>query len=155
MSKAIDKINQIASKDYSNWLEEAKERQENRRWSDKSNKIAIRILREIRLQKKTKGMTQKKLAEALKVSPQYINKVVKGNENLTLETISKIEQVLGITLLEIPGFETSISFEMDKSSSIFPLHSFNSVSIAKKRCLYDTSSYKETLANEPATGTYG
>ena len=45
--------------------------------------------------------------EMMGVTPQYINKVVKGKENLTLETITKIEQVLGITLIEVPSFETS------------------------------------------------
>ena len=48
-------------------------------------------------------MTQKKLAEIVGVSPQYINKVVKGRENLTLETIVKMEKALGIALIEIPG----------------------------------------------------
>jgi len=39
------------------------------------------------------------------VTPQYINKIVKGKENLTLETIAKIEKALGITLIEVPSFE--------------------------------------------------
>ena len=33
------------------------------------------------------------------VSPQYVNKIVKGKENLTLDTISKLEQALGIKLI--------------------------------------------------------
>ena len=108
MKENLDNFKKLVSDKKSGWLDKAIWREENEVWLDKSAKIAIRILREIRLQKNN-GMTQRKLADALNVSAQYINKVVKGNENLTLETISKIEQVLDITLIEIPGFKTSIS----------------------------------------------
>ena len=37
---------------------------------------------------------------------------------------------------------------------MFPLHSFDSVSIVKKVCAYDINSYKQNLDYE-ATGTYG
>ncbi len=107
MEKALDKINKIASGKVSTWKEEATKRKNNNDWTKRSFKIAVRILREIRAQKTLNGMTQRKLAEEMGVSPQYINKVIKGKENLTLETISKIESVLGITLIEIPSFETS------------------------------------------------
>ena len=56
-------------------------------------------------------MTQRKLAEKMGVSPQYINKVVKGKENLTLETIAKIEDVLGITLIEVTFAEVGQTIE--------------------------------------------
>jgi transcriptional regulator with XRE-family HTH domain len=51
------------------------------------------------------NMTQKELAFLLKVSPQQVSKWVKGNENLTLETISKLEVALNIDLLYVAGFE--------------------------------------------------
>jgi hypothetical protein len=35
-------------------------------------------------------------------SPQYVNKLLKGSENLTLETICKMEKVLQIKLIETP-----------------------------------------------------
>ncbi len=107
MKTTLEKINEIASKEVSPWKAEAMERRKNRSWTDLSNRIAVRILREIRKQKSINGMTQKMLADEMGVSPQYINKVVKGKENLTLETISKIEEVLGITLLEVPDFKTT------------------------------------------------
>ena len=106
MGKALEKINMLASKKTSTWLEDANVRQANKDWTKRSFKIAVRILREIRAQKPINGMTQRKLAEAMGVSAQYINKVVKGKENLTLETISKIEQVLGISLIQVPTVET-------------------------------------------------
>lgn len=102
MDTKLEKLNSIASKKQSDWLKEAEERAGNAIWRDKSVKIAIRVLHEIRKQKDINGMTQKKLASKMGVTPQYINKVVKGQENLTLETISKLEKVLGISLLEVP-----------------------------------------------------
>lgn len=108
MKTALEKINEITSKEVSPWLRKAKEREKNRGWTDRSSKIAVRILREIRKQKPLNGMTQKKLAEEMGVTPQYISKVVKGKENLTLETIAKIEEVLGIKLVEVPMSELTI-----------------------------------------------
>ena len=102
-----ENIGKNASNQNSGWLSEARERQANIDCTKRSFKIAVRILREIRAQKAVNGMTQKKLAEMMGVTPQYINKVVKGRENLTLETISRIEQVLGIALIEVPSAEPS------------------------------------------------
>ena len=90
----LDKLNKIASNN-SNWIEEAKKRRENRDWQKYSQKIAIKILSAIR----EKNIKQKQLAEMIGVSPQQINKIVKGNENLTLQTIAKIEKALNIELI--------------------------------------------------------
>jgi plasmid maintenance system antidote protein VapI len=45
------------------------------------------------------GWSQKELAIQMSVSPQQISKIVRGSENLTLESLVKIEKVLGIQLL--------------------------------------------------------
>jgi len=52
------------------------------------------------------GMTQKKLAELMNVSPQQISKILKGQENLTLETISKLSETLGVDLISFPELNT-------------------------------------------------
>ncbi len=44
-------------------------------------------------------MSQKELAAKMNCSPQYISKLLKGSENLTLETISKLEEVLSLDLV--------------------------------------------------------
>ena len=54
-------------------------------------------------------MTQAELANRLNVSRQHISKIVKGQENLTLETIAKIEEVLGVVLIAIPENATNDS----------------------------------------------
>jgi transcriptional regulator with XRE-family HTH domain len=49
-------------------------------------------------------MSQKALAECVGVSPQYINKVLNGQENLSLQTIAKLSDALNIELISFPKF---------------------------------------------------
>lgn len=62
-----------------------------------SAKIAVVVLRAI----KNSSMTQKELAERMGVKPQQISKIVKGKENLTLETIGKLEKALNLKIVDI------------------------------------------------------
>jgi transcriptional regulator with XRE-family HTH domain len=149
MEKAINKINKIASEKVSTWKEDAVERKKNNDWTIRSFKIAVRILREIRVQKNSNGMTQRKLAEEMGVSPQYINKIIKGKENLTLETISKIESVLGVTLIEISSSEVSQIIPVNFSESKFALSRTDSIFISENVWSYSNNIYFD------ATGTYG
>lgn len=149
MGNALDKLNKLASDKVSTWEEEAIERQNNSEWTERSFKIAVKILREIRAQKSQNGMTQRRLAEEMGVSPQYINKVVKGKENLTLETISKIESVLGITLMEIPTYDIPKIISIDASCMNTPLKSTNAIPISNNIYPYSNNEYSE------ATGTDG
>lgn len=98
--KIKNKIIQSATKN-TEWLKEAKWRQENQDWLDMSGRIALKVLRYLRKEK----ITQKALAEQLGWSPQYLNKVLKGSENLTLETICKLQTATGLVLIEVPKFE--------------------------------------------------
>jgi transcriptional regulator with XRE-family HTH domain len=45
-------------------------------------------------------ITQKQLAERMGCSQQYVSKILKGCENLSLETLSKIENALNITVMQ-------------------------------------------------------
>lgn len=112
----LKKFEKLVSNENSGWLEKALWREKNEVWLDNSAKIAVRILREIRVQKPVNGMSQKMLAEQMGVSAQYINKVVKGQENLTLETIAKIEDVLGIKLIEVQSYSAMQFFVVQPSS---------------------------------------
>lgn len=111
MSEIRKKIAEIAEKDRSKWIEKARYRRENRNWLRKSQRIAVRVLSALR----EKGMNQTELAEKLDVSKQQVSKIVKGKENLTLKTITELENVLGIVLLEIP--ETEMKMEVEASHS--------------------------------------
>ena len=50
-----------------------------------------------------RGMKQKQLARLTGCTPQHINRVLKGNSNLTIKTIALIENALDIQLISIPG----------------------------------------------------
>lgn len=92
-----EKMEALATKEVSGWLEDAQWRIENEGWLRHSQYIALTILRTLRAKK----ISQKELAERIGVSPQQVSKIVKGSENLTLETISKLEAALGVPLIEV------------------------------------------------------
>jgi transcriptional regulator with XRE-family HTH domain len=76
-------------------LEKIKERIKNRALIRESQKMALKILMKL----DELGWTQIRLATVMQVSPQYINKIVKGKENLTTETMLQIQEILDIPLL--------------------------------------------------------
>ncbi|MCL2651944.1 MAG: helix-turn-helix transcriptional regulator, partial [Candidatus Azobacteroides sp.] len=45
------------------------------------------------------NLTQKELASQMSVSQQYVSKILKGYENFSLETLTKIEDILHINIL--------------------------------------------------------
>ncbi len=92
-----EKFGALVSKETSKWHEDARYRTANQNWLRHSQAIAIRINKALG----EKQLSQKELAEKMGVSPQQVNKIVKGRENLTLETIAKLEQALGIPLLSV------------------------------------------------------
>ena len=98
-----EKLRKYISQKSPNWKSQADFFDKNNDWLNKSALIALKILSTLRRYR----ITQKSLAENIGVSPQYISKVVKGFENLSLETICKIERNLGITLVVVPNYETS------------------------------------------------
>ncbi len=83
------------------WSKDAEFRQKNRKWLKYSSNIARRILSAI----DKKDSSQVELARLLDVTPQQINKIVKGRENLTLETIANISTALGVELISFPPYE--------------------------------------------------
>jgi ribosome-binding protein aMBF1 (putative translation factor) len=76
------------------WKERADYKKENRSWLKKSVNVALRILEIL----EEREMSQNDLAVKLNVSRQQVSKILKGQENLTIETISKLEDALGIRL---------------------------------------------------------
>ena len=47
------------------------------------------------------GMSQRKLARKMDCTQQYISDILKGQRNMTLETICKIENALGIEIINM------------------------------------------------------
>lgn len=92
------------------WLKDALFRKLNKKWLDYSSQIARRILARI----DEKGVSQAELAKLLNVSPQQISKIVKGKENLTLETISKISDAIDFELITFPEYRFSHGYSVDE-----------------------------------------
>ena len=89
-----EKFNKIATTINTSILEEIQFRNANREWMRRSNRIAAKVLMAL----KEQNLSQKRLANRMGVTPQYINKLVKGKENFTLETCTKLEAFLGIQI---------------------------------------------------------
>lgn len=84
------KLREHVSPTPSRWREEAEYRIANKSWLRYSQKIAMQMLDKMEQMK----ITQKQLAERMNCSQQYISKILKGKENLSLETLTKIENAL-------------------------------------------------------------
>ena len=95
MTPNKEKFLALVSKEKTNTLEKNSDRIRNREMLRESQKIAIKVLKKL----DEMGWSQKDLARELNVSPQHINKIVKGQENLTLETQIKLQTVLDIPIL--------------------------------------------------------
>lgn len=93
--ETIDFLESHQSETPSVWREEAEWRRENCSWLRHSQKIAVKVL----LQMKQLGLTQHALAERMNCTQQYVSKILKGKENMSLETLSKLEDALGINLI--------------------------------------------------------
>lgn len=96
MKELQDKLSVYKSSTPSRWRAKAMERQANKEWLRYSQKIAMVMLDKM----EELGLTQKAVAERMGCSQQYISRVLKGSENLSIETIFKIESALGLQILE-------------------------------------------------------
>lgn len=92
----ISKLKEHGSTTPSRWRENAEWRLANKSWLRYSQHIAMLMLDKM----EELGLTQKSVAERMGCSQQYVSRVLKGKENLSIETIAKIEEALGLQILE-------------------------------------------------------
>ena len=96
--EAINRLSRYQSDTPSSWRKE----EENRRrakeegWLQYSRKIAIKLA----LAMKQQNLSRQDVAERMGCSPQYVSRLLKGEENLSLETICKLENALNIAILQ-------------------------------------------------------
>lgn len=90
-----EKFMALVSKEKNNTLGKNKERISNRAMLKESQHIALKVLKKL----DELGWTQRDLAAAMNVSPPQISKIVKGQENLTLETQIRLQEILDIPVL--------------------------------------------------------
>lgn len=79
----------------SHWREQAEWERKNRVWIRHSQFIAVMMLSRM----DELHLTQTSLAERMGCSQQYVSRILKGKENLSLETISKIEEALQMPII--------------------------------------------------------
>jgi ribosome-binding protein aMBF1 (putative translation factor) len=95
-------IENLISSEPSGWLKDAEWRIENRQWLMYSFEIALQTLIALREQ----GKKKKWLAEQLGVSRKRVGKMLNGSENFTIKTISQLESILGIKLVETAKYQS-------------------------------------------------
>lgn len=88
------KLNELSDAPTSDWKEETLEREAKKGWMLKSSYIALQVLDAL----KEKKISKTELAERMNVSRQWVNEIVKGRENMTLQVIDKLEQALEIEI---------------------------------------------------------
>jgi len=130
------KLDALATGNKSNWEEKATHLIENDYWLKHSRRIAVRI----NLFLKSSGMQKQELATLLNVSPQQVSKIIKGRENLTLQTISKIEKALGISLL---GLDSN----KDKKNNVNLKTKFTYTQLTPKCDFYKKKPVKVVVVN--------
>lgn len=99
MKRIQERISRYKSASPSRWRDAAESRMANKEWRRYSQGIAMIMLDRM----EELGLTQKCVAEQMGCSQQYVSRVLKGTENLSIETICKIEEALGLHILE-PAF---------------------------------------------------
>lgn len=95
-NEIIEGLNKHRSETPSKWREHAEWRLTNKEWLRYSQRIAMMMLDKM----EELNLTQKGVAEKMGCSQQYISRVLKGTENLSIETISKIESALDLPILK-------------------------------------------------------
>ena len=94
-NEIISKLKKHQPSTPSRWRENAEWRIANKSWLRYSQQIAMMMLDRM----EELHMSQKQLSELMGCSQQYVSKVLKGQENLSLETISKIERCLNLQII--------------------------------------------------------
>lgn len=92
MGTAVERLKKFESPTPSKWREEAQWRRANRSWLRRSQAVAMKMLDKM----EQMGWTQQQVADKLGCTQQYVSRMVKGSENLTMEMLSKIEDDLDI-----------------------------------------------------------
>lgn len=91
------------------WRERAEWRRKNAAWIRRSQWISVQMLDQM----DKLHLTQTALSQRMGCTQQYISKILKGQENLSLETIVKIEEALGIQLFMPSDFVSPVTYDFD------------------------------------------
>ena len=109
MSRAIEFLEAHQSPTPSRWREDAQWRRDNEYWLKYARYITLQVLRAMDDQ----SITQVELAKRMGCTQQYVSNLLKGSSNMTLETIARLENALGIDLVKsaltyVSGYSSSV-----------------------------------------------
>ena len=109
MSRAIEFLEAHQSPTPSRWREDAQWRRDNEYWLKYARHITLQVLRAMGDQ----SITQVELAKRMGCTQQYVSNLLKGSSNMTLETIARLENALGIDLVKsaltyVSGYSSSV-----------------------------------------------
>lgn len=111
-----EKFMRLISEEKTSTFKEITKRIKNKAMLRESKRIAFKVLFKL----EELGWSQKRLAEEMRVSPQQINKIISGKENLTIETQIKLQVVLDIPILasyyddQFRRMEASLNFSIEE-----------------------------------------
>lgn len=96
--EAIARLSRFQSPTPSTWHEEEERRRQAKAEGrlQYSRRIAIKVA----LAMKQQNLSRQDVAERMGCSPQYVSRLLKGEENLSLETICKLEEALNVSILQ-------------------------------------------------------
>lgn len=102
----MNNLDKIATKKRLNWADDFEEADKNIEWKVRSAIISARVLLFL---KRKESMDRAALAEKMDVSVQYLSKLLKGKENMTLKTITRLEFHTGLDLINVIGEDQNIN----------------------------------------------
>ena len=102
------------------WRGRTEWRRQNVSWIRRSQMIAVMMLNKM----KQEHITQTALAAQLGCTQQYVSKLLKGQENITLEMLTKIEAALNISIF----MPVAMPYDMDEDHEDGPMVADDTVS---------------------------
>ncbi|MCD6436160.1 MAG: helix-turn-helix transcriptional regulator [Clostridiales bacterium] len=75
-----------------------------------------KIAQEIRKIRKSKGITLKKLSEKTELSISFLSQIERGISSMTITSLKKISDALGVTMQELLSIEDNQHFTQKKES---------------------------------------
>ena len=96
--EAIERLSRYQSQEDSAWRVEEERLQyaKSKGWLRYSRRIAIKVA----LAMKQQNLSRQDVADRMGCTPQYVSRLLKGEENLSLETICKLENALNVAILQ-------------------------------------------------------
>ena len=96
-NEIISNLKKHQSSTESEWQKNVEWRMKNKSWLCHSQRIAMMMLDQM----EKLNINKEQLSKLLDSTQEYVSKILKGQENLTLETMAKIEQCLKIQIFNI------------------------------------------------------